>query len=381
MPLNSHLSASKTVNMIPNIQVPTLLVDEQKCRQNIAKMVQKATDNQVIIRPHFKTHQAHKIGQWFREKGVQHITVSSFRMASYFAADGWEDITVAFPVNPLEIDRINTLARKVQLNVCLENLATLAFLEENLEAKVGVFVEINAGNNRSGLQLDHLPLIHQLVEQIAQNKKMHFLGFLGHAGQSYQARSHEAILKAHQYSIQLMNQLRSKFQEKHPDLIISLGDTPTCSVADQFPGIDEIRPGNFVYYDVTQSYIGSCSLSQIAVAMACPVVAKYPERNELIVYGGGVHFSKDRVQRKDGTTVFGLLADWTEKGWSVIPDTDTYVSALSQEHGKIHTTQERIAATKIGDLLPIVPVHSCMTADLMKSVRTLDGQIIEMMRY
>lgn len=367
--------------MIPEIKIPTLLVDEQKCRQNITKMVQKATDNQVIIRPHFKTHQAHGIGQWFREAGVKHITTSSFRMADYFAADGWKDITVAFPVNILEIDRINTLARKVQLNICLENLSTLAFLEENLLAKVGVFVEINAGNNRSGLNLDHLPVIHQLVDGIRQCEKMQFLGFLGHAGQSYQARSHETILKAHQYSIQLMNQLRSKFQEEHADLVISLGDTPTCSVADQFHGIDEIRPGNFVYYDVTQSYIGSCSTEQIAVAMACPVVAKYPERNEIIVYGGGVHFSKDRVQRRDGTTIFGLLADWTKKGWSVIPDSDTYVSALSQEHGKIHTTQERIAATKIGDLLPIVPVHSCMTADLMKSVRTLDGQIIEMMRY
>jgi D-serine deaminase-like pyridoxal phosphate-dependent protein len=366
--------------MVTNIQVPSLLLDEQKCRRNIATMTQKAIDNQVIIRPHFKTHQSHEIGRWFREKGVERITVSSFRMAEYFAEDGWKDITVAFPVNILEISRINTLASKIQLNLCLENLATLQFLEKNLKENVGVLIEINAGNNRSGLSLAHLPSITKLVEGLSQSKKMQFLGFLGHAGQSYHARSHEAILKAQQYSIHVMNELRQTFITDHPDLIISLGDTPTCSVADQFPGIDEMRPGNFVYYDVTQNYIGSCATDQIAVAMACPVVAKYPERNEIIVYGGGVHFSKDRVNRRDGTTIFGLIADWTKTGWTVVTDAHSYVSGLSQEHGKIRTTDARIAAIKIGDLIPIVPVHSCMTADLMKSMQTLDGRTIEMMR-
>jgi len=33
--------------------------------------------------------------------------------------------------------------------------------------------------------------------------------------------------------------------------------------------VDEIRPGNFVFYDLMQYRIGSCSVGQIAVAMAC----------------------------------------------------------------------------------------------------------------
>lgn len=367
--------------MIIDIQEPTLLLDEQKCRKNIRNMVQKATDNQVIIRPHCKTHQAHEIAKWFREEGVRQLTVSSFRMASYFAEDGWKDITVAFPVNILEIERINTLARKIQLNLCLENEQTLQFLEQNLKEEVGVFIEIDTGYHRSGIKAQQLPEIKVLVNALSNSKKMKFLGFLGHAGHSYQARSHETILKIQQHSVQVMSQLRAVFKEDYPDLIVSLGDTPTCSVADHFHGIDEIRPGNFVYYDVTQSYIGSCATDQIAVVMACPVVAKYPERNEIIVYGGGVHLSKDRVDRRDGRTIFGLVADWTDTGWAVITDSDVYVAGLSQEHGKIRTTADRIARIQIGDVLPIVPVHSCMAADLMKAVQTLDGKVIKMMRF
>ena len=72
-----------------NITTPTLLLDEQKCRKNIEKLVQKATDNQLVIRPHFKTHQSHEVGRWFREAGIRQITVSSFAMAAYFVEDGF----------------------------------------------------------------------------------------------------------------------------------------------------------------------------------------------------------------------------------------------------------------------------------------------------
>ena len=93
--------------------------------------------------------------------------------------------------------------------------------------------------------------------------------------------------------------LKKAFLDRYPDLLISMGDTPGCSVAEDFTGIDEIRPGNFVFYDLTQNRVGSNSIEQIAVAMACPVVAIHKDRREIIVYGGGVHFSKDRLENED----------------------------------------------------------------------------------
>ena len=49
------------------------------------------------------THQSAKIGEWFKRFGVNAITVSSVQMAEYFAANGWNDITIAISLNPLEI--------------------------------------------------------------------------------------------------------------------------------------------------------------------------------------------------------------------------------------------------------------------------------------
>jgi D-serine deaminase-like pyridoxal phosphate-dependent protein len=364
-----------------DLSVPTLLLDQQKCLANIDRMIQKANRHKLQLRPHFKTHQSKAVGAWFRARGVERITVSSLRMAAYFAEDGWSDITVAFPTNILELPLINHLAAKIQLNLCVENPETTSFLAQHLQHPVGLLIEINAGNDRSGLPLARGPVIDDILTIVQSSPHLEFTGFLGHAGQSYQARTKEAILESHAYSRKVMQTLRKHYQANFPDLIISLGDTPTCSVAEDFTGIDEIRPGNFVYYDLTQYYIGSCTLDQIAVAMACPVVAKAPERNELIIYGGGIHFSKDRVQGPDGLLRYGCLADWTEYGWKAVTAPGTYVKGLSQEHGVIKATTERIASAKPGDLLPILPVHSCMAADLMKELITLEGQRLSMLQY
>ena len=77
------------MNFLDQIDQPALLLDDDIARRNIDRMVVKAARNQVIFRPHFKTHQSAEIGEWFREKGIEKITVSSVEMAEYFANNGW----------------------------------------------------------------------------------------------------------------------------------------------------------------------------------------------------------------------------------------------------------------------------------------------------
>ncbi len=52
---------------------PKLLLDKEKCWQNIRKMAEKANQNKLIFRPHFKTHQSAIIGNWFKNLGVKKL--------------------------------------------------------------------------------------------------------------------------------------------------------------------------------------------------------------------------------------------------------------------------------------------------------------------
>jgi len=360
------------------IIVPTFLLDEEKCRRNIRMMASKARENGVIFRPHFKTHVSRDIGEWFREEGVDRITVSSFRMARYFAEEGWNDILVAFPVNIPEIDTINSLSGKVKLSILAESSYTVEFLGRKLENPVDVYIKIDLGYNRTGISYDDTGTINSVLSAISKSGKMRFTGFLSHSGQSYNARSVEEIMEIHNKSIEKILEIKAVFIGQYPDLIISLGDTPTCSIAEDFTMIDEIRPGNFVFFDLMQVIIGSCSPDMVAVAMACPVVAVHPERNELVIYGGAVHFSKESITDATGRRIYGMVLEDYGPGWGDIVE-DAILSKLSQEHGIVEAPAEYIKRFKPGDIIKIMPVHSCLTAHAMREYQTLQGRTVTMM--
>lgn len=363
-----------------NITVPTLLVDKKKCFTNIKFMSDKAKKNNLIFRPHFKTHQSIEIGNWYREFGVDKITVSSLRMAEYFAADGWNDITVAFPVNVLEIERINELAEKITLNLLMTSHEAATILNEKLKSKVNFFIKIDTGTHRTGIDRSNTNEINSILSESRKNDKLIFKGFLAHSGHTYKASSVEEIKKIHNEELKIMNELKSEYVKDYPVIINSVGDTPACSLLDNFEGMEEIRPGNFAFYDLQQWKIGSCYMDKIAVAMACPVVSKNDERKEILIYGGGVHFSKEVDTLDDGTPYFGYVVKLNENGWQ-LPDKKSYIRALSQEHGLIKATDDFYNGIKIGDVVGVLPIHSCMTADCMKKMFTLDGGEIKMMQY
>lgn len=358
---------------------PTLVVDKEICLRNIEKMAKKAADHKLRFRPHFKTHQAAKIGEWFRLFGVDSITVSSVRMAEYFASNGWKDITLAFPVNILEIENINRLAANIKLNVLVENKESAEVLTNKILHTLGVYLKIDTGHHRTGISSSKLSKIDQVLKQLEGNKKITFKGFLTHTGHTYQANSTNEIFSRHFDALLKLRALKQRYQKKFPKLEISLGDTPAASICTNFNGVDELRPGNFIFYDLMQHNLGTCKMEEIAVRMVCPVVAKHFSRNEIIIYGGAVHMSKDTITNINGKEMFGRIII-TKDGKKKLLPTLNYVSNLSQEHGTLKVTQSQFKNFEIGDLIEIIPVHACLTANLIGHYLTSEeGEVIEMM--
>lgn len=355
------------------ISKPELIVDKRKGINNIKLMKAKADASNVIFRPHFKTHQSIEIGKWFREIGIDKITVSSLSMADYFSMDGWKDITVAFPVNLREIDLINKLADKIKLNLLVESIDSVKFLETKLKSTVNIYLKIDVGTNRTGIYFEDRNLIERLYKEISKSEKMNLEGLLSHAGHTYSADSRKEILNIYKTSVERLNKIRNYLKK---DLLISYGDTPSCSVASEFKHIDEIRPGNFVFYDFMQLKLGVCNFENIAVVLAVPVVAKHYERMEIVVYGGAVHLSKDFVI-VNNKKYYGGIVYLKNNSWSEL-QRNCFVKSISQEHGIIKVSKAFYDKIKIGDLIGIVPVHSCLTADLMKQYFTTEGEKITM---
>ncbi len=360
------------------ISVPTLLLDQVKAKRNISNMLTKANQNGLKFRPHFKTHQSVEIGNWFMESGVDRIAVSNLRMAEKFAMAGWNDILVAIPYNLNEIDRINILAERINLTLVVDCDVPVAMLNRELKFPVGVYIEIDTGYHRTGIDVQDVEAINRTLERIDQYELIKFQGFMLHAGESYKVNNGSPqankieILAIHQNNLKVLDSLYNQHVIKYPDLQISYGDTPSCTIADEFGVVTEIRPGNFIFFDLTMLELGVCEQNDIAVAMACPVIGVNYKRHEIAIYGGAVHFSKDS-QVVDNVNIFGRMVQSFSRGWGdIIPD--AVVKGLSQEHG-ILLLKNDIAFRRIGvgDIVTILPVHSCLTADSMREYLTLDG--------
>ena len=164
---------------------PTLVLDKQKCINNIEKMVLKAANHNLIFRPHLKTHQSKEIGEWLRNSGVDKITVSSVQMAKYFVEAGWKDITIAFPFNQLEIDEINDLAARIKLNILIIHADSVKFLKKHLKYEVGIFIKIDCGYHRTGIAAEDYDEIYSVTSMVNSVKKLKLKGFLTHSGHAY----------------------------------------------------------------------------------------------------------------------------------------------------------------------------------------------------
>jgi len=359
------------------IERPTLLLNKVRTFKNIQRMSEKVLRSKVIFRPHFKTHQSAEIGKWFKNFGVRSITVSSLDMAQYFAKNNWNDITVAFPVNILEIKKINELASQVDLGLLVESSEVVQQLGQKLQHNVNIWIKIDVGAGRTGIFWKKFSEILNIVKEIDNYARMNLSGILTHAGQSYRAKSRTEIEFIYYDQVQLMLKVKEYLSSNGIEkLKISIGDTPCCSIVDNFAEVDEIRPGNFVFYDTMQLQIGSCSEEDIAVAVACPIVAIHENKYEIIVYGGAVHLSKDFIISQDNTPIYGYVATPNSDGWGrILPE--TYVAGLSQEHGIIKSTPSFIKQVAIGDSLIILPVHSCLTVNQMREYYTIKGKRIK----
>lgn len=352
-----------------HFSTPTLIVNKTIALNNLDKMINVANKNNLILRPHFKTHQSIEVGNWFKEKGVSSITVSSITMAEFFSSE-WKDITIAFPLNILEIGKLNLMIKENRVKLLIDSISSLKALDNQLEGPAEVYLKIDVGYNRAGLKVDEKQKIKSIINFCKTSDKISFLGFLAHFGDSYKSKNKMEIKNVFQKSIERIKVLSDGF----PNFRISIGDTPTCSTIKKYPDfIKEIRPGNFIFYDLAQYKIGSCEIDDIAIRMICPVVSIYEEREEVLIYGGSVHFSKDRLTENE-SDIFGYV--YFGEVWDV-SNKIGYIKSLSQEHGIVKL--EKQISLKIGDKLNVIPVHSCLAVDKMGAFYE-SGKRVEIMK-
>ncbi len=392
------MTARGTCQTLERISVPTLVVDVRRAESNLERMLARANGWGVRFRPHFKTHQSADIAGLFSGRGISACTVSSVRMAAYFAGCGWDDITLAVPLNLRQLAELRTLveqevspprqrgASRLRLGVLVDSVDAVVPLAAGELPGVAVWIKVDCGYARSGVRWDGGAELAKITTGVDAAGSVTLAGILTHEGRSYAAESADEVRRIHEESLARMAVARAAVAGVRPAeavLEVSVGDTPGASLAETMTGVDEIRPGNFIFYDLMQLDIGSCTESDLAVAVACPVIGRYPERGEIVVYGGAVHLSaaSQLDARQPGATTgqtYGCLVESGEQGLGRLR-LDAPVVRISQEHGVIRAPADVMERATVGDVLLVTPVHSCLTCAVHDHYLALDGRRLDKM--
>jgi D-serine deaminase-like pyridoxal phosphate-dependent protein len=361
--------------MLTDIATPAFLVDRPTVARNCTKMRDKARASGVGFRPHVKTHKCVEAARMQHGGSTGPITVSTLAEAEVFADAGFRDITYAVPIAPSR-EKLARAAKTAQLverlSVLVDSDAALRALEE-FDFTFDVFLKVDCGYHRAGVDPGS-PDSVRLALALARSERVRFQGLLTHAGHSYNARDAAEIRRIAGEESGVLTRFRALLaSEGLGDAKRSIGSTPTAAVVDRFSECDEVRPGNYVFFDAFQTTIGSCALEDCAVSVLTTVVGSYPERNSLIVDAGALALSKDagpdHVEPGFG---YGIVCDADLR-----PLQGTRIIALSQEHGKIATQ----AHVPVGTLLRIIPNHSCLTAAMFERYHVIErGKVVDTWR-
>lgn len=288
--------------------------------------------------------------------GIGPVTVSTLAEAEQLAEGGFRDMTYAVPIAPEKLARAAGLAKRLdRLNILIDSRAVLQAIESS-GFTFDVFLKVDCGYHRAGVDPES-PESAQLAADMMRSASVRFRGLLTHAGHSYNVRTIDEILAVAAQETDSLTRFRERIGA--PALLRSIGSTPTASLVTNFDDADEIRPGNYVFYDAFQATIGSCRPEDVAVSVLTTVIGAYPERDALMIDAGALALSKDL----GAGSGYGLVCDLD---LNPLPMT---IETLSQEHGKIRTQHP----VPVGTQLRILPNHSCLTAAMFDMYHVIEG--------
>ena len=348
-----------------DLKTPALVVDLPRLERNLHRMSSLADRLQVSLRPHVKTHKCLQIGTRQQKiSGSPGITVSTIAEAQAFVDHGFSDLTWAFPLNLQYLDAILTLARKSTLRLLIDNEVALEALESS-SAPLHVWLKVDCGYHRAGVDPESRAAI-LLATRLAESKSIKFDGILTHAGHAYHATSRAQMRSIAQQERDVMVNFAARLRDSGiPVPAISIGSTPAASAIDHLRGIDEIRPGNYAFYDCTQVALGSCAADDCALTVLASVVSSSAALDQSIIDAGALALSKDSLSQSGAATSWGQVSWEDPEGGSLI---DSQLTALSQEHGIVNRH------LPVGSKVRVVPIHSCLAAACFDEYFVVDGE-------
>lgn len=349
---------------LAGVMTPAAAVDLDIMDANLARMADYTATHGLALRPHTKTHKSPEIGAEQIRRGAAGLTVATMREA-HVMTEATRDLLIAHPpVGTPKLERLLALPDDIRVTVALDSTAALDALSAaaaRAGRTFGVLIEADLGMHRVG-EPDPRRLA-QLAAEAARRPGVEWRGIMFYPGhiREHVSEQDSAIDRVSEDLQKHLEALREHGLEPE---IVSAGSTPAAFASHRMHGVNEIRPGTYVYNDRTTEAIGACEWKDCAYTVVATVVSTAVP-NQAVVDAGSKALSREELRGPDARG-FGALLDRP----------DVVVSGLSEEHGilDLSGTDWR---PQVGDRVRVVPNHVCVSVNLHPRVYGVRGESIE----
>jgi D-serine deaminase-like pyridoxal phosphate-dependent protein len=306
--------------------------------RNLRDMADFAKDASVKLTPHSKTHKVPEFALMQINYGAAGICTQKVSEAEVMADNGVKNILISNEIIGLEkLRRLANLSKKIDLRVCvdsLEGVNELSQAAKEADVRIKCIVEVENGYHRCGVTPAGAA---QLAKQITQTGNLAFQGIMGYEGQvgSFPRRQWPSVVKD---AMTITLKAKRAIEENgiHVEDVV-VGGTPSAKISGRYPGITEITPGEYIFYDYANVKSGLVPVDACALTVKSTVMSR-PIPNRAIVDGGLKTFG------------FAGAAYPHVKNDAL----RAHVTRLSEEHGILKLTKGG-TDVKIGDILEFVP--------------------------
>ena len=350
---------------VSEIDTPALVVDLDVMEQNICRVAEYCKGHGLRLRPHTKTHKSTRIGRRQVAAGAAGLTVAKVSEAEVMTGADAPGLLVAYPIiGQAKLTRLMEVARKTRVTVSLDSAFAARQLSDAARAaqvEVGVLAETDVGLGRVGV--DPGEQLVRLAQSIEKLPHLKLEGITFYPGQIKDLE--ETGLRALAELNELLHGILAEFRAAGIETkVVSGGSTPTLFRSHEIEGLNEIRPGTYVFNDLNTIRSGGCTMSDCAAFLLTTVVST-ARPGQMIVDGGSKTFSSDRLANSSEVT-FG----------HVVEAPGARFTKMNEEHGYIDITRaEREFA--IGDRVQIIPNHICVAVNLHDQVYGIRGDQVE----
>jgi D-serine deaminase-like pyridoxal phosphate-dependent protein len=333
---------------------PSILVDIEKLKKNIADIQQACDRNMKSLVPMTKTHKSSYIAKLQLEAGAKGLLVGTIREAERFTALKPGSITFAYPfIGQCNLKRMLAVGKQTPIIVSVDAPETAmqydAFCKEN-DVSWEYLLIVDVGLHRFGV---HPAQAGECVRAISQSDtSLKFRGIATHAGHVYAAAGPSQAAACFAEESALLRQAKDSVSAAGFFCdVVACGSTPLFSSEVQSDVINVVRPGNYVFYDTIQALLGA-DPGRCALTVLASVIAKRSDRRWVIDAGSKCLGLDKGAHGNSGVKGYG----------TVIGREGLAITSLSEEVGILESDVEM--DLQIGERIEIIPNHSCSAANM-----------------